>query len=153
SHAGVVGRPGRLRDPRNRCARDPLSGLHFLTLGTRPPNSPVLPPFPEVRGLMRRLRGAHSIVTVDSAPLAAGVDPLLLGTLTGGLLVVLRSGTSDLKMTASKLEVLDTLPIRSLGAVLNDVDPNGVYRYYTYTLDGYNTAPTPEEQRALAVAV
>lgn len=128
-------------------------GLYFISCGSRRPNSPELLLSQEMRDLMRRLRGAYSVVIVDSAPLAAGVDPLLLGTLTGGLLVVLRSGTSDLKMTASKLEVLDTLPIRSLGAVLNDVDPDGVYRYYTYTLDGYNTAPTPEEQRAMAVAI
>src|SRR5256886_17517700 len=38
---------------------------------------------------------------------------------------------------AAKLEVLERLPIRVLGAVLNDVPPGAAYRYYSYYLPGY----------------
>jgi hypothetical protein len=38
---------------------------------------------------------------------------------------------------------LDHLPIRILGAVLNDVRPGGVYRYYSYYLEGYEAKDEP----------
>jgi hypothetical protein len=38
--------------------------------------------------------------------------------------------------------MMDRLPVRILGAVLNDVKPEGVYRYYGY-LAGYEA----EEER------
>jgi len=50
---------------------------------------------------------------------------------------VLRTGVSDRDLAQTKLEVLDHLPIRMLGAVLNDVREGGVYRYYSYYLEGY----------------
>jgi hypothetical protein len=37
---------------------------------------------------------------------------------------------SDRKLAAAKLEILDRLPIRLLGAVLNGVPDGGAYRYY-----------------------
>src|SRR5256885_2620912 len=45
----------------------------------------------------------------------------ILGTLTGSLLLVLRTGHSHRDMAAAKLEMLHRLPVRLLGAVLNDV--------------------------------
>ena len=45
-------------------------------------------------------------------------------------------------MARAKLEMMDRLPVRILGAVLNDVQAEGVYRYYGY-LAGYEA----EEER------
>src|SRR5204863_169375 len=73
-------------------------------------------------------------------PLAVGVDPYVLATRTGNVLIVLRAGVSDLDMAAAKLDVLDTLPVRVLGAVLNDDRPYGAYRYYTYDPAAYAAA-------------
>src|SRR2546426_8109840 len=40
-------------------------------------------------------------------------------------------------MAAAKLEMLHRLPVRLLGAVLNDVPAEAGYRYYSYYLPGY----------------
>ena len=61
----------------------------------------------------------------------------MLGTLTGALLMVLRTGVSDRELAEAKLDVLDRLPVRVLGAVLNDVRPDGAYRHYSYYMAGY----------------
>ena len=79
----------------------------------------------------------YPIIIVDSPPLAVGIDPCVLATMTGHLLLVLRPGVTDLEMAETKLEVLETLPVQTMGAVLNDVRPGGAYRYYTYDVDGY----------------
>src|SRR5207245_10192901 len=69
----------------------------------------------------------------------SGVDPYTLGTLTGSLLLVLRTGATNLDLARTKLGILDHLPIRLLGVVVNDVQPGGAYRYYSY-LSGYAKA-------------
>ena len=92
--------------------------------------------------LMARLRAAYGVIIVDSPPLAAGVDPLVLGTVTGNLLVVLRSEVTDLPLALAKLDVVDALPVRPMGAVLNDVRGGRAFRYYRYDLSSY---PQPEE--------
>ena len=98
--------------------------------------------------LLERVRTQYRVVLVDSPPLGSGVDPYTLGTLTGNMLLVLRTGTTNLALARTKLTVLDHLPIRLLGVVLNDVRPGGMYRYYSY-LSGYATA---DEQAGFAVA-
>jgi hypothetical protein len=52
---------------------------------------------------------------------------------------VLRTGATDRKMAESKLKLLDRLPVRMLGAVLNDIRAQGEYKYYSY-LYGYTTS-------------
>jgi Mrp family chromosome partitioning ATPase len=92
--------------------------------------------------LLTRLRPDYDVIIVDSPPLTAGVDPFVLGTLTGTLIVVLRTGHSNREIAGAKLEVLDRLPIRLLGAVLNDVPKGaayGYYAYYSYYLPGYES--------------
>ena len=58
------------------------------------------------------------------------------------MLLVLRTGVSDRDLAQTKLEVLDHLPIRLLGAVLNDVR-GSAYRYYSYYLEGYEAKDEP----------
>jgi Mrp family chromosome partitioning ATPase len=82
--------------------------------------------------LLTQLRPQFDAIVVDSAPLGAGIDPLALAVQTGNMLVVLRVGETDRKLARAKLDAIRTLPIRVLGAVLNDVRAVGIYRYYAY---------------------
>jgi Mrp family chromosome partitioning ATPase len=67
------------------------------------------------------LRGRFEVIIIDTPPLGAGIDPFVLGTATGNLALVLRAGETDRQLAEAKLQVLDRLPIRMLGAILNDV--------------------------------
>jgi len=122
--------------------------LDFIGAGSRFQDSPELLGSPAMVDLLERVRGQYRVIMVDSPPLGSGVDPYTLGTLTGSLLLVLRTGTTNLALARTKLTVLDHLPIRLLGVVLNDVRPGGMYRYYSY-LSGYATA---NEQEGYAIA-
>jgi len=93
------------------------------------------------------MRSQYNVIIVDSAPLGAGVDPLVLGSLTGSLVLVFRTGVTDRELATAKLGDLDRLAIRVLGAVLNDVKASGMYKYYSY-LPGYSA---DDEQDANAV--
>ena len=101
-----------------------------------------------MRDLLFSLRTEYDVVIVDSPPLGAGVDPFALSTMTGNMLLVLRSGATDRDMATSKLELVDRLPVRVLGAIMNDV-PQGRqygYSYYSYSyVTGYEAVDEPEE--------
>lgn len=111
--------------------------LTFLACGSRTRTGPELIGSPAMSQLLVEMRSRYQVILVDSPPLAAGVEPYILGTLTGNLLLVLRLGRTDRDLAEGKLDALDRLPVRVLGAVLNGVRSPDVYRRYAYSLEGY----------------
>ncbi|HTR22299.1 MAG TPA: polysaccharide biosynthesis tyrosine autokinase [Gemmatimonadales bacterium] len=106
------------------------AGLSVVPSGTRTSGAPELLNSPAMQQLLVAVRSSFDAILVDSPPLGAGVDPFLLGTLTGNIMLVLRTGLSDRSLAEAKLDMLQRLPVRVLGAVLNDVRPNDTYGYY-----------------------
>lgn len=130
--------------------------LSLIGCGARTPRAPELLESPAMVDLLARLRDEYDVVMIDSPPLTAGVDPFALGTLSGSLIVVLRTGYSNRHITGAKLEMLHRLPIRLLGAVLNDVPRGGAYgyyAYYSYYLPGYEAAEEREARTSDPVVV
>jgi polysaccharide biosynthesis transport protein len=117
-----------------------FAGLDFIGSGTRQESSPNLLGGQAMEELLRAMYRNYDVVLIDCPPLAAGVDPYLIGTLVGNVMMVLRTGRTDRSLAEAKLQVLDRLPVRLIGAVLNDVKATGVYRYYSY-LSGYEAPP------------
>jgi succinoglycan biosynthesis transport protein ExoP len=112
--------------------------ITFIGAGSRMHRGPELLCSDALPQLITAMRANYDVILVDSAPLAAGVDPYALGTATGNVLLVLRTGVSDRAIAEAKVEVLQRLPIRVLGVVLNDVRAGGsIYSYYAYSLTGY----------------
>jgi capsular exopolysaccharide synthesis family protein len=108
-------------------------GLTVLPCGTRRHRGPEMLGSPPMTDLMAEVKSQFNAIVVDSPPLGAGIDPFVLGTATGHMLLVLRSGETDRQMAEAKLRLMDRLPIRMLGAVLNDIQTrSGTYRYYSY---------------------
>ena len=97
-----------------------------------------------MQDLITVLRAKFDVIVVDTPPLGAGIDPFVLGTTVGNLALILRAGETDRQLAEAKLQVLDRLPVRLLGAILNDVRVgHGAYRYYSYS---YGYLPTEEEE-------
>ncbi|MBI4421522.1 MAG: polysaccharide biosynthesis tyrosine autokinase [Gemmatimonadetes bacterium] len=118
-------------------ATTPYPSLSFVPAGSRTHSAPELLGSPAMVRLFEQIRARYDVIVVDSPPLSGGVDPYILAALTGNLVVVLRTGFSHRELAAAKLEMLARLPVRLLGAVLNDVPPGGSYQYYSYYLPGY----------------
>ena len=126
----------------------PYKNLAFISCGFRSQAGPALLSSVTMARLLDGVRTSYEAVVVDSPPLAAGADGLALATVTGSLVLVLRAGVSDRELTETKLGVLTHLPVRVLGAVLNDVRPGGAYRYYSYYLEGYEAHDEPDAAQA-----
>jgi polysaccharide biosynthesis transport protein len=111
--------------------------LTIVTCGTRRHRGPELLQSTEMAQFLAAVKSNFDMILIDSPPLGAGIDPFALAHVTGNLVMVLRIGHSDRKMAQAKLAAMDRLAgVRQLGAILNDVETTGVFRYYSY-LYGY----------------
>jgi Mrp family chromosome partitioning ATPase len=125
--------------------------LHFVGFGSRTTASPELVNSSQMQALMASLKRRYEVVIFDSPPMAAGSAAFILGAHAGNVLMVLRSGTTNKGLAAAQLESFLRLPVRLLGAVLNDFTPQigqGYYRYYSHYLPGYEASEEGEEETA-----
>ncbi|MGH7586445.1 MAG: GumC family protein [Gemmatimonadales bacterium] len=114
------------------------AGLTILPCGSRRHHGPELLGSPAMHSVMADLKSRYQVVIVDSPPLSAGIDPFVLSAATGNMMIVLRAGETDRTLAEEKLKLMDRLPVRILGAVLNSISADGTYRYYRYVY-GYTT--------------
>jgi capsular exopolysaccharide synthesis family protein len=127
--------------------------LTLIPCGSRKNSGPELLGSARMANLVAELKESYDVILIDSPPLGAGIDPFVLGTLAGNLMLVLRAGETDREMAESRLKIIDRLPIRLLGAVLNDVRASGgVYKYYSY-LSGYAAEEETESEMEATPAV
>ncbi|HSJ24665.1 MAG TPA: polysaccharide biosynthesis tyrosine autokinase, partial [Longimicrobiales bacterium] len=125
--------------------------VSVITGGTRRPDSPELLSSDRLGELLARIRSDYQVIIVDSPPLGAGIDPLVLATLTGNMLLVMRKDRTDRALAEAKLEMLDRMPIRVLGVIMNGLDDTNSYKYYSY-LPGYETSTEEESPPQLQPA-
>lgn len=127
--------------------RTDYESLDVIASGSRLTHAPELLGSVEMQELFADLRSQYGVILVDSPPLGAGSDAFMLGTLSGNMVLVLRTGTTNKELTMARLAPLNRLPVRIVGAILNDVQPGGVYRYYSSYLPGYGTGDEELEPR------
>lgn len=120
--------------------------LLIMPCGSRRHRGPELLAADGTAKLIRSLRNRFDAIIIDTAPLGAGIDPYALGAAAGHLALVLRTGKTDRKLANNKLNTLDRMPVRVVGAILNDVRADGMYKYYAY-IDGYGTLEDEEPLR------
>jgi capsular exopolysaccharide synthesis family protein len=156
---GVERRGGLLdhlagRIPLNQAVRETATAnLWILPSGTRFKRGPELLMTPAMHPLFEELRARFDVIIIDTPPLSAGVDAFVFATTVGTMVLVLRNGKTDRKLAEAKLDLMDRLPVRVLGAVINDVRGTSGYDHYAY-IDAYGTEEEddtiPEESPSLA---
>jgi capsular exopolysaccharide synthesis family protein len=114
--------------------QDERSGLFVLTAGPVPPNPAELVGSDQMVKLMNAVTPLFTHVVIDSPPIAAFTDGVLIGAMVEGVLLVVESGKSSRKVVARARKLLQDVGARIIGVVLNraDVSVNGDYYYNTY---------------------
>jgi succinoglycan biosynthesis transport protein ExoP len=116
------------------------ANLYFIGFGSRQASSPDLLNSPRMQELLSLAKRHYDLILIDCPPLGAGSDAFILGAHTGNVVVVLRGGKTNKEFAAAKLEPFYRLPVRMLGAVINDLDSSAVYgpyKYYSSYVAGY----------------
>jgi capsular exopolysaccharide synthesis family protein len=128
----------------------PVPGLFALTAGPIPPNPAELLASKSFRSLLEDLRRSTEFdhVIIDTPPLLAVADPIIVSEQVDGVLLVVKAGETPRQSVAAGLEKLRAAKARVLGAILNNLDLTGhdayAYRYgYRY---GYDDHPEGEVQ-------
>lgn len=123
--------------------------LAVVSSGRRMTRSPELLTSPALNVLANYLASRYDVTVFDTPPLAAGIDAYAVSAAARNMVLVLRIGKTERRMAAAKLEVMDRLPVRMLGVVLNGVRLGGEFAYYKFA-DGYAVKEEGEANTAIA---
>ena len=126
------------------------ANLSVIPGGVRRQRGPELLASRALTDLLAQLKPGYDAIIIDSPPLGAGIDPFALGVATGSMMLVVRPGETDRKLAMAKLTLLDRLPVKLVGAVLNAFKSSGEYRHYSYD---YGYASEVEDDHRLPSGV
>jgi capsular exopolysaccharide synthesis family protein len=112
--------------------------LHRAPCGRRRQNGPELIQSSAMAALLTAFRSLYDVILIDTPPIGVGADALALSTLAGNTIVVLRTDATSRESTQTKLEFMENLPTRLLGAIINDV-PTGALSGYAYYYTPYSS--------------
>jgi len=112
---------------------DEESKLFILTAGPLPPNPAELVGSEQMLKLISAVTSTFTHVVIDSPPVAAFTDGVLIAAMVDGVLLVVHSGKSSRKVVARARKLLQDVGARIIGVVLNKVEAAGSNSYYYYS--------------------
>ncbi len=127
-----------------------VPGLDLLTSGPRPPNPAELLGSEVMQRLLDNIKG-YDFVLIDTPPVGAVADPLILSRVAHGVLMVVESNKTDRDQVTQSRSRLAEMNANVLGAIVNKLDIRksgyGYYYYYDYNSVYHDTEvdqPDPE---------
>lgn len=110
-----------------------IDNLDVLACGPMPPNPAELLHSERFQALLQDLRKSYGRILMDSPPVCAVTDPLILSNMCDGVLFVLRADETTMPAALEARRQLLSVHSNILGAILNSVDlddKGGRYYYY-----------------------
>ena len=119
-----------------------ITNLAAIPTGPIPPNPADLLSSRRLTELIAELRTRYKFIVIDSPPIMAATDAVILSVLVDGVLMVVRSGETPKEAFVRTRDLLASVKCHMLGVVLNAVDASSPdyyysYRYYPYSYGGY----------------
>jgi polysaccharide biosynthesis transport protein len=109
-----------------------INNLAAITTGPVPPSPADLLSSHRMREAIVELRHRFKFIVIDSPPVMAATDAVILSALTDGVLLVVRSGETPKEAFTRTRDLLAAVKCRLLGVVLNAVDSSAPDYYYSY---------------------
>jgi len=116
-----------------------VPNLYLLPSGPLPPNPAEVIAASASERLIKPARELFDVVICDSSPLLAVTDPVVLGSLSDGIVLVVRHALTTRDMLRAALRACSDVRESVLGFVMNDLDAQGGYYGYHYTYYAYGT--------------
>jgi capsular exopolysaccharide synthesis family protein len=109
-----------------------IGNLSIIPTGPIPPNPAELLSSQRLQQAIATLRANHRFVVIDSPPILAATDAVILSVVCDGVLIVVRSGETPKEALLRVRDLLATVKCRLLGVLLNAVDISAPDYYYSY---------------------
>jgi succinoglycan biosynthesis transport protein ExoP len=127
----------------------PLIGnLHVIPTGPIPPNPADLLSSHRLAEMLTELRKRYKFIVIDSPPIMAATDAVILSVAVDGVLLVVRSGSTPKEAVMRTRDLLLNVKCRMLGVVLNAVDSSLSDYYYSYRYYPYSYGHYGRDERA-----
>ncbi|MDR7603840.1 MAG: polysaccharide biosynthesis tyrosine autokinase [Armatimonadota bacterium] len=120
--------------------------LLFVPAGRTAPNPAELLGSQRMRDFLERLRERVDVVVLDTPPVMAVTDAVILARDSDGVILVINPGTTHREAAVRARRQLEALGARVLGFVFNDAPVDSRRGYYGYAYYGYYAyGEEPEE--------
>ncbi len=141
---GLTSLFGDQADPAQVIQGTKVPGLFVLPSGPHVPNPNELLGSRRMAELVKRLQDQYDVLVLDSPPMFATADPLVLAGISDGVILVLRSGSVPRDVASRVKQQLESVKANILGVVLNAFDfkreayysSSSYYYYYYYGYRG-----------------
>jgi polysaccharide biosynthesis transport protein len=122
-----------------------IPNLAAIPTGPLPPNPADLLSSHKLSEAISELRTKFKFVVIDSPPIMAATDAVILSVQTDGVLLVVRSGETPKEAFTRTRDLLISVKCHLLGVVLNAVDASAPDYYYSYRYYPYSYGYGPQE--------
>jgi succinoglycan biosynthesis transport protein ExoP len=122
-----------------------IPNLVVIPTGPLPPNPADLLSSHKLADAIAELRTKFKFIVLDSPPVMAASDAVILSVQTDGVLLVVRSGETPKEAFTRTRDLLNSVKCRILGVVLNAVDASAPDYYYSYRYYPYSYGYGPQE--------
>jgi succinoglycan biosynthesis transport protein ExoP len=122
-----------------------IPNLVAIPTGPLPPNPADLLSSHKLADAIAELRTKFKFIVIDSPPVMAATDAVILSVQADGVLLVVRSGETPKEAFTRTRELLCSVKCRILGVVLNAVDSGAPDYYYSYRYYPYSYGYGPQE--------
>jgi tyrosine-protein kinase Etk/Wzc len=118
--------------------RAPIEGLSVITSGRSPPNPSELLMRAEFETLLTTLNARFDLIILDSPPVLAVTDPVVIGRYTGATILVARHLETMMGEVEAAKRMFGTAGVKVTGAILNGYKViegskyGGQYHHYNY---------------------
>ena len=114
----------------NCIVHDEQSGVDILPAGTIPINPLELLAHPRFLALLNELKGRYTKIVIDTPPVQAVSDALMIARLADAVVMVVKADYSRSGLIQNSLAKLVQSHAKVYGVVLNDLDVKKAERYY-----------------------
>jgi succinoglycan biosynthesis transport protein ExoP len=122
-----------------------IPNLAAIPTGPLPPNPADLLSSNRLADAITELRKSFKFIVIDSPPIMAATDAVILSVQTDGVLLVVRSGETPKEAFTRTRDLLVSVKCHLLGVVLNAVDSSAPDYYYSYRYYPYSYGYGPQE--------
>jgi succinoglycan biosynthesis transport protein ExoP len=122
-----------------------IPNLSAIPTGPLPPNPADLLSSHKLSDAIAELRTKFKFIVIDSPPIMAATDAVILSVKADGVLLVVRSGETPKEAFVRSRDLLLSVKAHLLGVVLNAVDSTAPDYYYSYRYYPYSQGYGPQE--------
>jgi len=122
-----------------------IPNLAAIPTGPLPPNPADLLSSHKLAEAIAELRTKYKFIVIDSPPIMAATDAVILSVQVDGVLLVVRSGETPKEAFTRTRDLLNSVKCHILGVVLNAVDSGAPDYYYSYRYYPYSYGYGPQE--------